>query len=130
MSASGVHDTTRTVKGTYSIVLYITSFLIIKTLRPALFSTSSGPIHYNPSQHHSIIQYNTMKTVAILALIAGTASAFTSSSVKSSTPTALATATMDDMVGAVDLRGKEFKFDPVRKTVALLANGMGSMELS
>jgi len=55
-----------------------------------------------------------MKTVAILALIAGTASAFTSSSVKSSTPTALATATMDDMVGAVDLRGKEFKFDPLK----------------
>jgi len=55
-----------------------------------------------------------MKTVAILALIAGTASAFTSSIVKSSMPTALATATMDDMVGAVDLRGKEFKFDPLK----------------
>lgn len=53
-----------------------------------------------------------MKTATILALIAGTASAFTTSNVKSSTQTALQA--MDDMVGAVDLRGKEFKFDPVR----------------
>jgi hypothetical protein len=55
-----------------------------------------------------------MKTVAILALIAGTASAFTSSSVKSTTPTALEASAMEDMVGAVDLRGKEFKFDPLK----------------
>mmetsp|Transcript_3110 Transcript_3110/g.6470 ORF Transcript_3110/g.6470 Transcript_3110/m.6470 type:complete len:199 (-) Transcript_3110:291-887(-) len=53
-----------------------------------------------------------MKTAAILALIAGTASAFTTSNVKSSTQTALQA--MDDMVGAVDLRGKEFKFDPLK----------------
>jgi hypothetical protein len=70
-----------------------------------------------------------MKTVAILALIAGTASAFTSSSVKSTTPTALEASAMEDMVGAVDLRGKEFKFDPVRK-VTMHANGMDLMELS
>lgn len=54
-----------------------------------------------------------MKTAAILALIAGTASAFTTSNVNTSPKTALQ-AGMDDMVGAVDLRGKEFKFDPVR----------------
>ena len=56
-----------------------------------------------------------MKTAAILALIAGTASAFTTSNVNSSPQTALQGA-MDDMVGAVDLRGKEFKFDPVGKS--------------
>ena len=54
-----------------------------------------------------------MKTAAIRALIAGTASAFTTSNVNTSPKTALQ-AGMDDMVGAVDLRGKEFKFDPVR----------------
>jgi hypothetical protein len=55
-----------------------------------------------------------MKSAAILAILAGTASAFTSSSVNSASRTSLQ-AGMDDMVGAVDLRGKEFKFDPVRK---------------
>ena len=55
-----------------------------------------------------------MKSVAILALIAGTASAFTTSNVASTPKTALQASAMDDMVGAVDLRGKEFKFDPVR----------------
>mmetsp|Transcript_184 Transcript_184/g.396 ORF Transcript_184/g.396 Transcript_184/m.396 type:complete len:200 (-) Transcript_184:298-897(-) len=54
-----------------------------------------------------------MKTAAILALIAGTASAFTTSNVNSSPQTALQ-AGVDDMVGAVDLRGKEFKFDPLK----------------
>ena len=64
-----------------------------------------------------------MKTAAILALIAGTASAFTASSVNSSPRSALQASAMDDMVGAVDLRGKEFKFDPVRK-IAMRANEM------
>jgi len=84
-----------------------------------------------------------MKTAAILALIAGTASAFTSSNFKSSqtgikpvkaVEEAVETAVeapveapvaapveaeapkvsvLDGMVGAVDLRGKEFKFDPL-----------------
>ena len=55
-----------------------------------------------------------MKTAAILTLLAGTASAFTTSNVNSSPKSALQAEAMDDMVGAVDLRGKEFKFDPVR----------------
>eukprot|EP00536_Pseudo-nitzschia_multiseries_P004031 jgi/Psemu1/284816/fgenesh1_pg.65_\ len=55
-----------------------------------------------------------MKTAAILALIAGTASAFTTSNVNSSPRTAVQASAMDDMVGAVDLRGKEFKFDPLK----------------
>mmetsp|Transcript_10335 Transcript_10335/g.20369 ORF Transcript_10335/g.20369 Transcript_10335/m.20369 type:complete len:201 (-) Transcript_10335:203-805(-) len=54
-----------------------------------------------------------MKTAAILALIASTASAFTTSNVNSSPRTAIQASAMDDMVGAVDLRGKEFKFDPL-----------------
>jgi len=54
-----------------------------------------------------------MKSAAILAILAGTASAFTSSSVNSASRTSLQ-AGMDDMVGAVDLRGKEFKFDPLK----------------
>ncbi|VEU34078.1 unnamed protein product [Pseudo-nitzschia multistriata] len=54
-----------------------------------------------------------MKTAAILALIAGTASAFTTSNVNSSPRSATLSAAVDDMVGAVDLRGKEFFFDPL-----------------
>ena len=64
-----------------------------------------------------------MKTAAILALMAGTASAFTSSKMNSVSHTALkadaagedAVDPLADMVGAIDLRGKEFRFDPVRK---------------
>lgn len=52
-----------------------------------------------------------MKTAAsILALAAG-ASAFTSTQ-PASRSTAVRAA-VDDMPGAIDLRGKEFKFDPV-----------------
>jgi len=56
-----------------------------------------------------------MKTVALLALIAGSASAFTGMNVASPSPRTVVTqsAAMEDMVGAVDLRGKEFKYDPV-----------------
>lgn len=56
-----------------------------------------------------------MKTVALLALIAGSVSAFTGMNVASSLPRTAVTqsAAMEDMVGSVDLRGKEFKFDPV-----------------
>ena len=53
-----------------------------------------------------------MKTCAILAFLAGSVAAFTPSPNVASRSTALP-AVFDDMVGAVDYRGKEFKFDPV-----------------
>lgn len=55
-----------------------------------------------------------MKTAAasLLALVAS-ASAFTSTQVPSRAATAVPAA-MDNMVGSVDFRGKEFKWDPVR----------------
>ena len=54
-----------------------------------------------------------MKTAAATLLaLAASASAFTSTQVPKSS-TAL-NAAMDDMVGSVDFRGKEFKWDPVR----------------
>lgn len=54
-----------------------------------------------------------MKTAAatILSLVAS-ASAFTSTQVPSRSATVLPAA-MDNMVGSVDFRGKEFKWDPV-----------------
>eukprot|EP00751_Fragilariopsis_kerguelensis_P014328 CAMPEP_0170772382 /NCGR_PEP_ID=MMETSP0733-20121128/8673_1 /TAXON_ID=186038 /ORGANISM="Fragilariopsis kerguelensis, Strain L26-C5" /LENGTH=202 /DNA_ID=CAMNT_0011114425 /DNA_START=190 /DNA_END=798 /DNA_ORIENTATION=+ len=57
-----------------------------------------------------------MKTVALLALIAGSVSAFTGMNAASSSPRTAVTqsAAMEDMVGSVDLRGKEFKFDPLK----------------
>jgi len=57
-----------------------------------------------------------MKTVALLASIAGSASAFTGMNVASPSPRTVVTqsAAMEDMVGAVDLRGKEFKYDPLK----------------
>ena len=86
-----------------------------------------------------------MKSAAILALIVGTASAFAPPNsarlssrlyedvaaaedvaevaatedvveVAEVAPTAPTVSAMDDMVGAIDLRGKEFKFDPVRES--------------
>ena len=61
-----------------------------------------------------------MKQSVLLALIAGSASAFTTTNVSPRT-VVTQSAVMDDMVGSVDLRGKEFKYDPVR-TVILLCN--------
>jgi hypothetical protein len=54
-----------------------------------------------------------MKTAAasLIALVAS-ASAFTSTQVPSRSTTAVSAA-MDNMVGSVDFRGKEFKWDPV-----------------
>jgi hypothetical protein len=57
-----------------------------------------------------------MKQSVLLALIAGSASAFTTTNVSPRT-VVTQSAVMDDMVGAVDLRGKEFKYDPVRNTI-------------
>lgn len=54
-----------------------------------------------------------MKSVAILALVASSVSAFTSTQPSRSATTAVHAA-MDDMVGSVDFRGKELKWDPVR----------------
>lgn len=52
-----------------------------------------------------------MKSViAALALLVG-ANAFTAPAASSSPKTSLNA--MDDMIGSVDFRGKEFKFDPV-----------------
>mmetsp|Transcript_12628 Transcript_12628/g.14233 ORF Transcript_12628/g.14233 Transcript_12628/m.14233 type:complete len:215 (-) Transcript_12628:128-772(-) len=66
--------------------------------------------------NRSIIYTYTMKTVALLALIAGSVSAFTGMNAASSSPRTAVTqsAAMEDMVGSVDLRGKEFKFDPLK----------------
>jgi len=66
--------------------------------------------------NRSIIYTYTMKTVALLALIAGSVSAFTGMNPASSSPRTAVTqsAAMEDMVGSVDLRGKEFKFDPLK----------------
>lgn len=56
----------------------------------------------------------TMKVATLFALALGSATAFTSTNVRSTSRVAVSqSAAMDDMVGAVDLRGKEFKFDPV-----------------
>ena len=55
-----------------------------------------------------------MKTAALLSLLAGSAKAFTSTNVAVSPRSiAVQSSAMDEMVGAVDLRGKEFKYDPV-----------------
>lgn len=53
-----------------------------------------------------------MKFTAVLALLAGSASAFTPAPVAKSS-TALSESVFDNYVGAVDFRGKEFKWDPV-----------------
>jgi len=83
-----------------------------------------------------------MKSAAILALIVGTANAFTTSNparlssrlyedvaatedvaeVAEVAPTAPTVSAMDDMVGAIDLRGKEFKFDPVRESSKIVSH--------
>ena len=53
-----------------------------------------------------------MKTVAIIAALAGSASAFAPVS-KVASSTAIQGSVFDDYVGAVDYRGGEMKFDPV-----------------
>jgi hypothetical protein len=52
-----------------------------------------------------------MKAVIAASLIA-TASAFSTSQSPRSVVSTQLNAAMDDMVGSVDFRGKEFKFDP------------------
>merc|ERR550539_1249572 len=54
-----------------------------------------------------------MKFTAAFALLAGSASAFTPAPVAKST-TALSESVFDNYVGAVDFRGKEFKWDPLK----------------
>ena len=57
-----------------------------------------------------------MKSVAIFAALAGSAAAFApANSGKSSTQLA---SVFDNYVGAVDFRGKEFKWDPVSQSIA------------
>lgn len=59
-----------------------------------------------------------MKTAAACLLaLAASASAFTSSQVPSSRAATAVPAAMDDMVGSVDFRGQEFKWDPVRSSL-------------
>ena len=53
-----------------------------------------------------------MKFVALIAALAGSASAFTPAPTGKAS-TALAESVFDNYVGAVDFRGKEFKWDPV-----------------
>ncbi len=53
-----------------------------------------------------------MKSVAILAALAGSAAAFTPATTGKAS-TALQGSVFDNYVGAVDFRGKELKWDPV-----------------
>ena len=55
----------------------------------------------------------TMKSAAVLLALAAGASAFTTRQPARSTSVAT-NAVIDEWDGAIDLRGKEFKFDPVR----------------
>jgi hypothetical protein len=55
-----------------------------------------------------------MKTAAVLACLAGAASAFTAAPSASRTSVATKATVWEDYVGGKDLRGKDFKFDPVR----------------
>lgn len=58
-----------------------------------------------------------MKTAVTLLSLAAGASAFTS--VQPSSRSTAVNAAMDKWSGAMDLRGKEFKFDPVRTLIKL-----------
>lgn len=55
-----------------------------------------------------------MKSAAILLALAAGASAFTTSSQPAASRSVAVNAVIDEWDGAYDLRGKEFKFDPVR----------------
>lgn len=63
-----------------------------------------------------------MKTAATLIALATGASAFTGTQ-PASRSTAMRAA-MDKMDGSIDLRGKEFKFDPVRGFLCCNSRGM------
>jgi hypothetical protein len=55
-----------------------------------------------------------MKTAAILSTLIGSAAAFAPASTPSTKSTAIAGSVFDDYAGAVDFRGAEFKFDPLK----------------
>jgi|Transcript_27015 hypothetical protein len=55
-----------------------------------------------------------MKTAAVLASLAGAASAFTAAPSASRTSVATKMSVFEDYVGAKDLRGKDFQFDPLK----------------
>lgn len=55
-----------------------------------------------------------MKTAVAFLALAGAASAFAPASTRSS-KNGLQAAVFDDYVGAIDFRGKEYKFDPVSR---------------
>ncbi len=54
-----------------------------------------------------------MKSVAAILALAGSAAAFAPAGTATPKSTAIAASVFDDYVGAVDFRGKEFKFDPL-----------------
>jgi hypothetical protein len=57
-----------------------------------------------------------MKTAVAFLALAGAASAFApASTVSSKNGLKMASSVFDDYVGAIDFRGKEFKFDPVSR---------------
>ena len=62
-----------------------------------------------------------MKTVAIIAALVGSASAFAPAS-KVASSTAIQGSVFDDYVGAVDYRGGEMKFDPVSSSPCIAKN--------
>ena len=65
-----------------------------------------------------------MKTVAVLAALVGSSSAFTSTpafSGSATSKTALQDSVFDKYVGAQDFRGAEFKFDPVSGALLAIA---------
>jgi hypothetical protein len=70
-------------------------------------------LHPPPAFQLQIITINSiMKSVAILAALAGSTTAFTPAATGKAV-TSLKGSVFDDYVGAVDFRGKEFKWDPV-----------------
>ena len=90
---------------------------------------------------HDIWPWTMTKSSMLLAatVLAGTASAFAppnsarvssrlyedvaaTEDVAEVAPTAPTVSAMDDMVGAIDLRGKEFKFDPVRESSKIVSH--------
>jgi hypothetical protein len=97
--------------------------LLLYTTRTAIKSnTVYRPSSYSSSTVVVLVKqtiHTTMKTAAACLLaLAASASAFTSTQVPSRAATAVPAA-MDDMVGSVDFRGQEFKWDPVRSALPL-----------
>lgn len=66
-----------------------------------------------------------MKSVALLAALAGSAAAFTPAPTGKAS-SALAESVFDNYVGAVDFRGKEFKWDPV-SALRLILSWVGTL---